>query len=108
MSTQVFRSGFLKSRAPLSSLRPMAQNTSRSLQKRVIVVAGPTAAGKSRLALELARIVGGEIISADSIQVYRGMDIGTAKVSHQVRMQVPHHLIDICDVSEAFHVVALL
>ena len=74
-------------------------------KNRVIVIAGPTATGKSRLSLELARILSGEIISADSIQVYRGMDIGTAKVARKKRMEIPHHLVDICDLSDSFNVV---
>ncbi|MBF5059187.1 tRNA (adenosine(37)-N6)-dimethylallyltransferase MiaA [Candidatus Neptunochlamydia vexilliferae] len=73
--------------------------------KRVIVLSGPTAAGKTRLSLELARILGGEIVSADSVQVYRGMDIGTAKATPEERMEVPHHLIDTHDLSESFNVV---
>lgn len=72
---------------------------------RVIVLSGPTASGKTRLSLELARILGGEIISADSVQVYRGMDIGTAKATLEERMEIPHYLIDICDLSESFNVV---
>jgi tRNA dimethylallyltransferase len=64
---------------------------------RIAVVVGPTGAGKSQLALELARMVGAEIVSADSQQVYRGMDIGTGKVTPAERAAVPHHLIDVCD-----------
>ena len=67
-----------------------------------ILVAGPTAVGKSRIALQLAERLGGEIISADSMQVYRGLDIGTAKPSPADRSRVPHHLIDICDLAESF------
>ena len=65
---------------------------------------GPTAVGKSAVALELARRIGGEIISADSMQVYRGMDIGTAKPTDAERAVVPHHLLDICEVNEPFDV----
>jgi tRNA dimethylallyltransferase len=72
--------------------------------RRVIVLAGPTGIGKTALSLQLARMLGGEIVSADAIQVYRGMDIGTAKVSHADRDRIPHHLIDICDVTEPFNV----
>lgn len=72
---------------------------------RVIVISGPTASGKTRLSIEMARLLGGEIISADSVQVYRGMDIGTAKATLEERMEIPHHLIDICDLSESFNVV---
>jgi tRNA dimethylallyltransferase len=67
-----------------------------------ILIAGPTAVGKSEIALPLAEQVGGEIISADSMQVYRGLDIGTAKPSSADRTRVPHHLIDICDLTESF------
>jgi tRNA dimethylallyltransferase len=63
---------------------------------------GPTAAGKSALALELAGRLGGEIISADSAQVYRGMDIGTAKPDATTRARVRHHLIDIIDPTQAY------
>jgi tRNA dimethylallyltransferase len=62
---------------------------------KLVAVVGPTATGKSRLALDLAERLGGEIISADSVQVYRGFDIGTAKLSPEERRKVPHHLIDI-------------
>jgi tRNA dimethylallyltransferase len=64
---------------------------------RLVVIVGPTASGKSRLAIDVARAVGGEVVSADSQQVYRGMDIGTGKVSAAERALVPHHLIDVCD-----------
>ena len=67
-----------------------------------IFIAGPTAVGKTEIALKLAEAVGGEIISADSMQVYRGLDIGTAKPSPAERARVPHHLIDICDLAENF------
>jgi tRNA dimethylallyltransferase len=67
-----------------------------------IFIAGPTAVGKSEIALLLAEQIGGEIISADSMQVYRGLDIGTAKPSPAERARVPHHLIDICDLTENF------
>ncbi|HUA68572.1 MAG TPA: tRNA (adenosine(37)-N6)-dimethylallyltransferase MiaA, partial [Candidatus Saccharimonadales bacterium] len=65
-------------------------------------LAGPTAVGKSEIALALAEKIGGEIISVDSMQVYRGLDIGTAKPSPAERARVPHHLIDICDLTESF------
>jgi tRNA dimethylallyltransferase len=67
-----------------------------------VFLAGPTAVGKSEIALALAEQVGGEIISVDSMQVYRGLDIGTAKPSPAERARVPHHLIDICDLTEVF------
>lgn len=74
-------------------------------KKRVIVIAGPTAVGKSDLALALAQMIGGEIISADSMQVYTGMDIGTAKPSLEEQALVKHHLIDIRPINEPFNVV---
>jgi tRNA dimethylallyltransferase len=70
--------------------------------KSPIFIAGPTAVGKSEIALRLAEQLGGEIISADSMQVYRGLDIGTAKPSPAERARVPHHLINICDLTENF------
>ncbi len=76
-----------------------------SKKKKVIVISGPTSVGKSQLGLIVAKAIGGEIISADSMQVYRGMDIGTAKVSLAERKQVPHHLIDSRDLDETFNVV---
>jgi len=66
--------------------------------ERVIAVLGPTAAGKSELALRLAGDVGGEIINADSMQLYAGMDIGTAKLTVAERRGIPHHLLDVWDV----------
>jgi tRNA dimethylallyltransferase len=64
---------------------------------RLAVIVGPTGAGKSRLALDLAGAIGAEVVSADSQQVYRGMDIGTGKVSPAERAAVPHHLLDVID-----------
>src|SRR4051794_3034039 len=69
---------------------------------RLLLLAGPTAVGKSEVALLLAEKVGGEIISADSMQVYRGLDIGTAKPTEEDRGRVRHHLIDVVDLSESF------
>jgi len=70
----------------------------------LVVIVGPTAVGKSRLALEIAARFHGEIVSADSRQVYRFMDIGTAKPSQEEQARVPHHLIDVVDPDEAFTV----
>jgi tRNA dimethylallyltransferase len=67
-----------------------------------VLLMGPTASGKSALALALAERLGGEIVSVDSAQVYRGMDIGTAKPDARERARVPHHLIDIVDPTEAY------
>jgi tRNA dimethylallyltransferase len=68
----------------------------------LIAVVGPTAAGKSALALRLALAHGGEIVSCDSLQVYRGLDVGSAKPTAEERRQVPHHLVDVVDPDEAF------
>ncbi|NLG25746.1 MAG: tRNA (adenosine(37)-N6)-dimethylallyltransferase MiaA [Clostridiales bacterium] len=64
---------------------------------QLIVVAGPTASGKSDCATRLCRLIGGEVISADSMQVYRGMDVGTAKPTAEEMGGVPHHMIDVAD-----------
>ena len=74
-------------------------------KKKVIVISGPTGTGKSNLAINICKTIGAEVISADSMQVYRGMDIGTAKVSKAQRLEVPHHLIDIREIYEEFNVV---
>ena len=66
----------------------------------VIAVVGPTAAGKSGLAVALGQRLGGEVVNADAMQVYRGMDIGTAKITAAERDGVPHHLLDILDVTQ--------
>ncbi len=68
----------------------------------LIIIAGPTAVGKTALSVELAKRMDGEIISADSMQVYRGMDIGTAKVTPSEMQGIPHHLIDVLDPRENF------
>ena len=65
----------------------------------LVVIAGATATGKSDLAVELAKKIGGEIVNADSMQLYRGMDIGTAKLTQDERRGIPHHLLDLVDVS---------
>ena len=70
----------------------------------LIILSGPTAAGKTDLSIALAKQIGGEIISADSMQVYRGFDIGTAKITPEEMQGVPHHLIDILDPDEEFNV----
>lgn len=72
---------------------------------KLVILTGPTAVGKTALSVALAKKIGGEIISADSMQVYRGMDIGSAKVTAEEMQGVPHFLIDEFDPSEEFHVV---
>ena len=71
---------------------------------RVLVIAGPTATGKTELGIRLAQELNGEIISGDSIQVYRGLDIGSAKASREEQMLAVHHLIDIKDPKENYSV----
>ncbi len=84
------------------SSKPLKSREERSSQKSVIAVVGPTAVGKSELALHLARCLPLEIISADSRQVYRHMDIGTNKPTLAERASVPHHVIDVVDPDEEF------
>src|ERR1700758_1105794 len=72
----------------------------KSAVASVIAVVGPTAVGKSDLAVALARAIGGEVINADSMQLYPGMDIGTAKLTQAERHGVPHHLLDIWPVTQ--------
>lgn len=71
----------------------------------LVILTGPTAVGKTELSVELAERIGGEIISADSMQVYRGMDIGSAKITKEEMRSVPHFLIDEFEPEEEFHVV---
>ena len=78
---------------------------SQNMKTPLLIIAGPTATGKSASAVELALRMGGEVISADSMQVYRGMDIGSAKVTGEEMRGVPHHLIDCVDPDETWNVV---
>ncbi len=72
------------------------------MQNKIVVIVGPTACGKTALSVELAKCFGGEIISADSMQIYRGMDIGTAKIRPEEMRGVPHYMIDIIEPSQEF------
>ena len=74
------------------------------MAEKILVITGPTATGKTRLSVELAKKLNGEVVSADSMQIYRGMDIGTAKVTKAEMQGVPHHMIDIADPSEDYSV----
>ena len=74
------------------------------MKDRLIVISGPTACGKTAVSIELAKSIGGEIVSADSMQVYRGMDIGTAKIMPDEMQGIPHYLIDEFDPDEDFNV----
>lgn len=71
-------------------------------ENRLLVLSGPTASGKTELAISLGRLFPLEVVNADSMQVYRGMDIGTAKPSPEVRTEVPHHLVDVADPDERY------
>ncbi|MCR5558562.1 MAG: tRNA (adenosine(37)-N6)-dimethylallyltransferase MiaA [Butyrivibrio sp.] len=75
-----------------------------SAKQKLVILTGPTAVGKSKLSIELAKRIGGEIISADSMQVYKCMNIGTDKISKEKMCGVPHHLIDFLEPTEDFNV----
>ena len=75
------------------------------MKKPLIVLTGPTAVGKTKLSISLAKAVGGEIISADSMQVYKYMDIGSAKIMPEEMQGVPHYLVDALMPDEEFHIV---
>lgn len=75
------------------------------MKKPLIILTGPTAVGKTELSIRLARMVQGSVISADSMQVYRHMDIGSAKITREEMQEIPHYLIDEFEPSEEFHVV---
>ena len=75
------------------------------MKKPLVILTGPTAAGKTKLSINLAKAINGEIVSADSMQVYRRMDIGSAKIRPSEMQGVPHHLIDVLDPKEDFNVV---
>ena len=74
------------------------------MEKKLIVIAGPTASGKTALGIALAKRLDGEIVSADSMQIYRGMDIGTAKATPEERAAVPHHMLDVAEPGENYSV----
>ena len=77
----------------------------RVMKKPLVILTGPTAVGKTELSINLAKAIGGEIISADSMQVYKEMDIGTAKIMPHEMQGVPHYLVDEFSPDEEFHVV---
>ena len=70
----------------------------------IVVIVGPTGVGKTKLSVELAKRFNGEVINADSMQVYKGLDIATAKIKEEEKEGIPHHLFDICEVEENFSV----
>lgn len=79
--------------------------TKQEAGRPLVILTGPTAVGKTALSIDLAKAIDGEIISADSMQVYRHMDIGSAKITAEEMAGVPHHLIDVLEPTEAFNVV---
>ncbi|CAM6111490.1 unnamed protein product [Calypogeia fissa] len=96
----------LRGNASALQCAAMMRATASSMEKKgkVIVISGPTGAGKSSVAIELAKRLGGEIISADSVQVYKGLDVGSAKTPVSERQGVPHHLLDIIQPTEEYSV----
>ncbi len=74
------------------------------MKKNLVIIAGPTASGKTAISLEIAKRLNGEIISADSMQIYKYMDIGTAKITEDEKQGIPHYMIDVVDPSEEFSV----
>ena len=70
----------------------------------IFIITGVTCSGKTSMSMELARKEGAEIISCDSVQIYRGMDIGSAKASAEEMSEIPHHLVDVCDCDKHFDV----
>ncbi|MFI3212122.1 MAG: tRNA (adenosine(37)-N6)-dimethylallyltransferase MiaA [Eubacteriales bacterium] len=77
-----------------------------SEKRKLVILTGPTGVGKTKLSISLAKSIGGEIISADSMQVYKHMDIGSAKIKNEEMEDIPHYLVDVLEPSEDFHVVA--
>ena len=82
-----------------------ADTSSNEKNRPLVIIAGPTATGKTFASVELAKRLGGSVISADSMQVYRGMDIGSAKVTEEEMQGIPHYLIDVADPADAWNVV---
>ena len=74
------------------------------MKHKVIVIVGPTGIGKTRLSIELAKKINGEIVSADSMQIYKKMNIGTAKPTEDEKQNIPHHMMDILDMGTNFSV----
>ncbi|MSU75874.1 tRNA (adenosine(37)-N6)-dimethylallyltransferase MiaA [Patescibacteria group bacterium] len=93
-------------RMPTTATRPQSQRLQRGeIKPPLVAIVGPTATGKSEIAIDLAEEFNGEIVSADSRQVYRGMDIGTGKVLPDQQGRVPHHLLDVADPNDTYTVV---
>lgn len=90
---------------PESGILRMEVNRVETTKRPLVILTGPTAVGKTALSIALAKAIGGEIISADSMQVYRRMDIGSAKITREEMDGVPHHLIDVLEPEQEFNVV---
>ncbi|MDB5194361.1 MAG: tRNA dimethylallyltransferase [Parcubacteria group bacterium] len=82
----------------------MSHLMEKRTQQKILIVVGPTASGKSALAVQLARRFHGEVISADSRQIYKGLDVGTGKITKKEMLGIPHHLLDIVDPKKSFSV----
>ncbi len=93
-----------KQTAKAGTVQPEPSHKAHGSKPPLVILTGPTAVGKTALSIRLAQAVGGEIISADSMQVYRHMDIGSAKVTPKEMQGIPHHLIDVLEPEEAFNV----
>lgn len=74
------------------------------MKQKVLVIAGPTASGKTKISIELAKRLNGEIVSADSMQIYKNMSIGTAKPTEQEKEGIPHYMLDFLEIGESFSV----
>lgn len=83
----------------------LSMNENSNQKKPLVVLTGPTAVGKTALSIQLAKRIGGEIISADSMQVYRHMDIGSAKIKEEEMQGIPHYLVNVLEPTEEFHAV---
>ncbi|NCO58800.1 MAG: tRNA (adenosine(37)-N6)-dimethylallyltransferase MiaA [Nitrospirae bacterium CG18_big_fil_WC_8_21_14_2_50_70_55] len=90
----------MDARLPPADPRGVAEGAPAAVGAPLLVIAGPTGVGKSAVAVAVARAVGGEVVGADSMQVYRGMDIGTGKLRPEERGGVPHHMLDVWEVEE--------
>ena len=86
----------------IASSSPLDESGANTCEPLVVILLGPTGSGKTALSLELAERFGGEIVSCDSVAVYRGMELGTAKPTKEERARVPHHLIDVAEPDEPF------
>jgi len=94
-----FGSGLIRKNIPFTSIK-----SAEKVRNKLVVVLGPTACGKTKIGVNLAKKFNGEIISADSRQVYKGMDIGTGKITKKEMQGIPHHLLDVASPKRRFTV----